>query len=74
MFKLCRPTWQNKAIKLVFDGKNLAHVTPYYSKLNILKLQDKCKDEVAKIVFQFSRDNLLPHFKTYFLKQPKYLP
>ena len=56
MSKLC--VLQNKAIKLICDGKKSDHVTSYYSKLNILKLQDLYKHEVAKIVFQFSRDNL----------------
>ena len=29
---------QNKAIKLICDGKKSDHLTPYYSKLNVLKL------------------------------------
>ena len=58
MSKLC--ILQNKAIKPIYDGKKSDHVTPYYSKLNILKLQDLYKHEVAKIVFRFSRGNLSP--------------
>ena len=38
MSKLC--ILENKVIKLIFDGKKSDHVRPYYSKLNILKLQD----------------------------------
>ena len=45
------PTVQRKAVKLISDGKKSDHVTPYYSILNILKLQDLYMHEIAKIVF-----------------------
>ena len=66
MSKLC--ILQNKAIRLTCDSKKSDRVTPYNSKLNILKLQDLYKHEVAKIVFRFSRDNLLPTLQHLFSK------
>ena len=59
---------QNKAIKLICDGKKSDHETRYYSKLNILKLQNLCKYEVAKIVFRFSQDNFPPTLQCLFSK------
>ena len=59
---------QNKAIKLICDGKKSDHVTPYYSKLNILKLQHLCKHEVVKYGFRFSRDNRPPTLQHLFSK------
>ena len=59
---------QNKALKLVCDGKKSDHVTPYYSTLNISKLQDLYKHEVVKTVFRFSRDNLTPTLQHLFSK------
>ena len=49
MSKIC--ILQNKATTFIGNGKRSDHVTPYYSKLNILKLRDLYKHEVAKIVF-----------------------
>ena len=61
-------SYRKKAIKLICDGKKSDHVTPYYSKPNILKLQNLYKHEVAKIVFRFSRDNLPPTLQHLFAK------
>ena len=66
MSKLC--ILQNKAIKLICDGKKSNRVTPNYSKLNTLKLQDFYKHEVAKMVFRFLRDNLRPTLQHLFSK------
>ena len=44
---------QNKAVKLIGGGNYLDRATPYYSKLNILKLPDLYKLETAKFVYRF---------------------
>ena len=41
---------QNKAVKLIGGGNYLDRATPYHSKLNILKLPDLYKLEIAKFV------------------------
>ena len=69
MSKLC--ILKIKAIKMICDGKKSDHVTPYYSKLNILKLQELYKHEVVKIVFRFSQDNILPTPQHLILKTSK---
>ena len=70
--KLC--TLQNIAIKLTCNGGKSDHVTPYYSKLGMLKLQALYKHDVAKNVFGFHKTVSLPHFNTSFLRHPKYFP
>ena len=44
---------QNKAVKLIGGGNYLDRATPYYSKLNILKLPDLYKLEITKFVHRF---------------------
>ena len=61
-----RPVLCSKAIKLICDGKKSDHVTPYYSKLNILEFQDLYENEVVKIAFRFSRNNLLASLQHLF--------
>ena len=69
MSKLC--ILQNKAIKLICDGKKSDHIISYHSKLNISKPQDLYKHEVSKIVFRFTRDNLPPTLQHLFFKTSK---
>ena len=57
-----------KAIKLICDGKKSDHITSYYSKLNVLNLQNLYKHEITKIAFWFSRDNLPPTLQHLFSK------
>ena len=71
MFKLL--TLQNETIELICDRKKSDHVTPYYSKVNILKLQESYKYEVPNLLFGFYQIILIRHSNTYFLRHPKYL-
>jgi len=41
---------QNKAVKLIAGRRYRDHVTPYYSKLKILKLKDLTTHKITKIV------------------------
>ena len=71
MSKLC--ILQNKAIKLVCDGKKSDHLTSYYSKLSILKLQGLYELGESQTVFGFSREHFSPALQELFLRHPKYL-
>ena len=59
---------QNKAVKLIGRGNYLDRVTPYYSKLNILKLPDLYKLETAKFVYRFMHNTLPQSFSDLFVK------
>ena len=59
---------QNKAIKLIGGGNHLDRATPYYSKLNILKLPDLYKLETAKFVCRFMHSTLPQSFSDFFVK------
>ena len=59
---------QNKAVKLIGGGNYLDRVTPYYSKLNILKLPDLSKLETAKFVYGFMHNTLPQSFSDFFDK------
>ena len=59
---------QNKAVKLIGGGNYLDRATPYYSKLNILKLPDLYKLEVAKFVHRFMHNTLPQSFSNFFAK------
>ena len=59
---------QNKAVKLIGGGNYLDRVTPYYSKLNILKLPDLYKLETAKFVYRFMDKTLPQCFSVFFVK------
>ena len=62
------PPLQNKAVKLIGRGNYLDRVTPYYSKLNILKLPDLYKLETAKFVYRFMHNTLPQSFSDFFIK------
>ena len=49
---------QNKAVKIVAGGQRQDHVTPFYHRLQILKLKDLYKYEVAKLMHKNSRKKL----------------
>ena len=54
-------TLQDKAVKIVGRGKIFDRATPFYTKLNISKLQDLYTVEIAKLMYNFiHRPNLLP--------------
>ena len=59
---------QNKAVKLIGGGNYLDRATPYYSKLNILKLPDLYKLETAKFVYRFMHNTLPLSFSDFFVK------
>ena len=59
---------QNKAVKLIGGGNYLDRATPYYSKLNILKLPDLYKLEIAKFVHRFMHNTLPQSFSNFFAK------
>ena len=59
---------QNKAVKLIGGGNYLDRATPYYSKLNILKLPDLHKLEIAKFVHRFMHNTLPQTFFNFFTK------
>jgi len=53
---------QNKAIKLIGGGTFYDNATPFYSKLNVLKLSDLYKLETGKLIHRFVHKSLLPFF------------
>ena len=59
---------QNKAIKVIGGGNYLNRVTPYYSKLNILKLPDLYELQTAKFEYRFMRNILPQSFSDFFVK------
>ena len=59
---------QNKAVKLIGGGNYLDRATPYYSKLNILKLPDLNNLETAKFVYRFMHNTLPQSFSDIFVK------
>ena len=64
---------QNKAVKLIGGGNYLDRVTPYYSKLNILKLPDLYKLETVKFVIDLCTIPFLNLFVTFVLRLVKSL-
>ena len=62
-------TLQNKAVKIV-GGKIFDRVTPFYTKLNIPKLQDLYTVEIAKLTYNFiHQPNFLPNMLSDILYQ-----
>ena len=59
-------TIQNKIIKKIGDGAWRDHATPYYKKLNILKLKDVYNLEVGKLMYKNSKNTLPKNFTTFF--------
>ena len=58
--------FQNKAVKIVAGGQRNDHVTPFYHRLQILKLKDLYKYEVAKLMHKNSQKKLLNRLNCYF--------
>ena len=59
---------QNKAVMIIGGGNYLDRATPYYSKLNILKLPDLYKLETAKLVSRFMHNIHPQSFSDFFVK------
>ena len=59
---------QNKAVKLIGGGNYLDRATPYYSKLNILKLPVLYKLEIAKFVHRCMHNTPPQSFSNFFTK------
>ena len=59
---------QNQTVKIVGGGKYRENATSYYSKLNVLKLPDLYKFEIAKMVYSFMHNNLPSSYAYYFIK------
>ena len=59
---------QNKAVKLIGGVNYLDRATPYYSKLNVLKLPDLHKLEIAKFVHRFMNNTFPQSFSNFFTK------
>ena len=57
---------QNKALHAICSLNWREHVTPCYSRLNILKIYDVAKLETAKFVRKFANQSLPIYFRTYF--------
>ena len=67
-------TLQNKAVKIIGDGKYKDHATPFYSNLKILKIPKLYKHEVAKLVY-FTVIIIVSHLycQTFSLKLTNFL-
>ena len=50
---------QNQAVKLIGGGNYIDRATPYYSKLNVLKLSDLYQLKTAKFVYRFMHNTLV---------------
>jgi len=59
-------TLQNKAVKIIAGGKWRESATPYYAKLNILKLRDLYRLELTIFKFKFKSKQLPCSFINYF--------
>lgn len=59
---------QNKAVRIVAGGNWSDHVTPFYKKLNILKIKDLYNYEIAKFMHKYHNKSLPGTFATYLKK------
>ena len=57
---------QNKAFKIVAGGQRQNHAIPFYYRLQILKLKDLYKYEVAKLMHKHSRKKLPKRINCHF--------
>ena len=57
---------QNKAIKIIAQGKRWDHITPLYHKLQISKLKDLYTHEIAKMMHKYSCKNLPQRLNSHF--------
>ena len=58
--------FQNKAVKIVAGGQRHDQVTPFYHRLQILKLKDLYKYGVAKLMHKNSRKKLPNRLNCHF--------
>ena len=61
-------TLQNKAVKIVGNGRWNDRATPYFAKLKILKLQNLVKLETAAFVYDYKSGKLYLLFKIILLR------
>ena len=57
---------QNKAIRIISGTSIKDRITPYYHRLEILKLDDLYTLEIAKLMYQFTQNKLPDTFDHYF--------
>ena len=57
---------QNKAIRIISNASRKNSVTPLYKKYGVLKLADLFNYEMAKIMYQFSKQTLPSHLNYLF--------
>ena len=57
---------QNKALRAICSLKWREHLTPRYSRLNILKINDVAKLETAEFVHKFANQFLSKYILTHF--------
>ena len=57
---------QNKAIRIISNASRKNSVTPLYKKYGVLKLADLFNYEMAKIMYQFSKQTLPSHLNCLF--------
>ena len=57
---------QNKAIRIITNSNARASANPLYRKLGILKVSDLYKFEIAKIMYQHSKQSLPSCFSAFF--------
>jgi len=57
---------QYKAVKLIGGGTFYDNATPFYSKLNALKLSDLYKLKTGKLIHRFVQNSFPPSFTDYF--------
>lgn len=59
---------QNKAIRMILGAKLDENLSPYYKALKILKVEDLCKYEIAKLMFKYHRQELPDAFSDLFTR------
>ena len=57
---------QNKALRIVAGGNWSDNATQCYAKLNVLKLNDLYKFEIARLMHQLVNNKLPPQFSLFF--------
>ena len=57
---------QNKATSIISNASHKTSVTPLYKKYSVLKLADLFNYEMAKIMYQFSKQTLPSHLNCLF--------
>ena len=62
---------QNKAVRLIFRLPLSEKITPFYLKLNLLKLDDLYLFEISKIMYQHKHKMIPDHFTDYFCNTTK---